>query len=241
MRPILTVSALILSALLALPAAAQDVDLELVLITDASGSIDPVELQMQRGGYASALTSPEVLAAIGNTAYGSIAVTYLEFAANTDVVVPWTTISNQAEAQAFADALSQAPRRAYGGNVIGAALMQGADLIEGNEIDGWRKVIDFSSDSLRNMGGPSIEAAREYVLAAGITINGLPVLCLDPCSGRPAGPNLEQEYQDRLIGGNGAFLVTADSDQSFADAVKRKLIVEISGRHIGAPRDLANR
>ena len=237
MRLALTLSCLI--ALPVVPAAAQDVDLELVLITDASGSIDAVELDMQRGGYASALTSPEVLAAIENTAYGSIAVTYMEFAANNDVVVPWTLISDAADAQAFADALAQAPRRAFGGNVIGAALMQGADLIEGNEINGWRKVIDFSSDSLRNMGGPSIEAAREYVLAAGITINGLPVLCLDPCSGRPAGPNLEQEYQDRLIGGSGAFLVTADSDESFADAVKRKLIVEISGREIGAPRDLA--
>ena len=47
------------------PAWAQErVDLELVLLPDASGSIDPAEVQFQRRGWAGAVTSPEVLAAI---------------------------------------------------------------------------------------------------------------------------------------------------------------------------------
>lgn len=236
MRKLILVLAVALSG--AGAAIAQDVDLELVLLTDASGSIDSVELDLQRRGYANAITSPEVLTAIGDTNYASIAITYVEFAATTDVVVPWTVIASAADAQAFADALMPAPRRAVGGNGIGEALLLGRDLIENNDINGWRKVIDFSSDSLRNTSGTAIAPARERVLAAGITINGLPVLCTD-CSGRPAGPNLEQDYQDRLIGGPGAFLITADSDHSFAEAVKRKLIFEISNAEVGAATAVA--
>lgn len=220
------------------PLLAQDVDLELVLLTDASRSIDQVELDLQRQGYAAAITSPEVIDAIGDTGYGRIAVTYVEFAATTEVVVPWTMISSAEEARAFADAILPAPREAIGGNGIGAALLYGRDLIEENEIDGWRKVIDFSSDSLWNSSGPAIAPSRQSVLDAGITINGLPVLC-DDCSGRPASQNLEQDYLDRLIGGRGAFMVTADSNQSFQDAVRRKLVIEISGMHGAPANDIA--
>ncbi len=83
---------LILLISLASPAIAQDTDLELVLLADASGSIDQREIDFQRQGYAQAITDPEVLAAIANTAYGSIAVTYVEWAANQAVVADWTQI-----------------------------------------------------------------------------------------------------------------------------------------------------
>ena len=47
------------------PAAAEEeVDLELVLLADASGSIDDAEIRFQRLGYAAAITHPRVLAAI---------------------------------------------------------------------------------------------------------------------------------------------------------------------------------
>lgn len=89
-------------------------------------------------------------------------------------------------------------------------------------------MIDFSGDSIRNSSGPSIKAAREEVLAAGITINALPIL--RPDDGRRAGANLEEEYATRIIGGPGAFMVTAEGRATFAAAVRRKLVLEISGR-----------
>lgn len=228
--------------LLAAPAHAQDVELELVLLADASGSIDMEETRFQRQGYATAITDPEVLAAIANTAYGSIAVTYVEWAATDthDVVVPWTVIDGQAAAVGFAEALLPPPRRAFGRNAIGSALLFGKELIESNDIEGWRRVIDFSGDSANNWNGPPISAAREEVLAAGITINGLAVLCR-ACNGRPAGPELETLYEERIIGGRGAFVVTAENPGSFAEAVKRKLILEISGTMPGGPLDYARR
>jgi hypothetical protein len=228
--------ALLLAALLSAPAAAQQVELELVLMADASGSIDQGETLLQRSGYAGAITDPAVLSVIASTAYQQIAVTYVEWAAMgaEDVVVPWTIIAGPADADAFAAALLAAPRRAFGRNAIGSALLTGLDLIESNDIDGWRRVIDFSGDSANNWNGPAIEPSRQTVLAAGVTINALAVLCR-ACNGRPTGPDLEQIYRDQIIGGPGAFVVTAEGPADFADAVRRKLILEISGTQ-PAPR-----
>lgn len=216
--------------LLATPAAAQntrETGLELVLLADASGSIDAQELAFQRQGYAEAMTNPLVLDAIENSIYGSIAVTYVEWATNTAQVVDWMIIDGAASAQTFADALDGAPRQAFGRNAIGGALLEGKRLIEANDIAAPRAVIDFSGDSIGNSSGPAISTARDEVLAAGITINALPIL--RPEDGRRAGRNLEQEYTDRIIGGPGAFMVTAESRETFADAVRRKLFLEIAG------------
>lgn len=210
---------------------AQEVELELVLLADATGSIDDAEIRFQRQGYAEALTDPDVLQAITGTAYGRIAVTYVEWAAanSQEQVVGWTVIDGPESAAAFADALLVPPRQAFGRNAIGAALLYGKRLIEENEFDGWRGIIDLSADSANNWNGPPIETARDEVLAAGITINGLAVLCRICVSGRAGGSDLEAQFAERIIGGPGAFVVTADGSAPFADAVKRKLILEISG------------
>ncbi len=212
----------------ALAAQAQDTDLELVLLADASGSIDSREIVFQRQGYAEAITDPEVLAAIANTAYGNIAVTYVEWASNQAVVVDWTLIDGAASAERFATDLMEVPRLAYGRNAIGAALLEALRLMDTNDHDGWRRVIDFSGDSVRNFSGPSIASSRETVLAAGVTINALPILRPnDP--GRAQG-GLEALYEQQIIGGPGAFVVAAENRAVFAEAVKRKLILEISGQ-----------
>ena len=89
---------------------------------------------------------------------------------------------------------------------------------------GQAQVIDFSGDSIGNFSGASIEAARAEVLAAGIVINGLPIL--------DEGPDdpLLQDYQNRLIGGPGAFAIPALGRQDFVTALRRKLILEIAGQ-----------
>ncbi|ROT96299.1 DUF1194 domain-containing protein [Histidinibacterium lentulum] len=211
---------------LASPALAQDTDLELVLLADASGSIDATEIRLQRQGYAEALTDPAVLSAIENTAYGSIAVTYIEWAANQAVVVDWTVIATAEDAEAFAAELMIPPRLASGRNAIGAALLAGLAAIETNDISGWRRVIDFSGDSASNYSGSSIAEARETVLNAGVTINGLPILTERPW--------LLEVYEREIIGGPNSFAIAADSRATFVEALRRKLILEISGL---TPRD----
>lgn len=216
-------ASLALFLLLSQPLQAQEVDLELVLLADASGSIDSAEIAFQRQGYAQAITDPAVLAAIQGNLTGSIAVTYVEWAANQVVVVDWTLIDTPEAAAEFAAALLEPPRLASGRNAIGAALLQGKLMIDNNAFTGLRRVIDFSGDSTGNFSGPSIADARVTVLAAGITINGLPIICAT-CNDR-----LERAYADQIIGGPGAFVLAARGRENFADAVRRKLILEIAG------------
>ena len=165
---------------------AESVDLELVLLADASGSIDDAEIHFQRQGYASAITHPAVLDAIAQGYDQRIAVTYVEWggASSQEVVVPWTIIDGPASAAGFAEALLTPPRRAFGRNAIGNAIAAAQALIESNAIEGHRKVIDLSADSANSWGGASIAEARGRALAADIVINGLAILCR-ACSGRP--------------------------------------------------------
>ena len=216
-------------------AAAERVDLELVLLADASRSIDEVEIRLQRQGYAAAITHPDVLGAIASGYEGKIAVTYVEWGDETsqEVVVPWTVIDGDKSALAFVDELMAQPRLASGPNAIGNALAAGHALIAGNDYEGTRRVIDFSGDSSYSFGGVPVWQARAAALNAGIVINGLAILCRD-CSGRPADSDLEGAFAAMITGGPGSFVVTADGNRSFADAVRRKLLQEIAGRSVPA-------
>lgn len=221
------------------PSVSEELDLELVLLADATGSIDEAEIRFQRAGYAAAITDPSVLNAIAGNAYGKIVVTYVEWADmfSQDVVVDWTVIDGKASANDFAARLMEAPRQAYGRNAIGAALLKGKELIDTNDYTGLRRVIDLSADSANNWNGPPIREARDIVVGSGIVINGLAVLCRH-CSGRPVSYDLEQRFYDEIIGGPAAFVVTADSAATFADAVRKKLILEIAARPEDAERIL---
>ena len=213
-----------------LPAQQIGVDLELVLLADGSRSIDDAEIRFQRDGYAKAITHPDVVAAATGGYYQRIAVTYIEWGrANSQVVIaPWTVIDGPDSAAAFAAMLRDAKVRAQGSNAIGTAIAKGQQLIETNEYDAARKVIDFSGDSAWSGEGISIQAARESALAAGITINALAVLCFS-CSGPPGGYDLPATYEQLIIGGPGSFVLAADDETQFTDAVRRKLILEIAG------------
>ena len=210
--------------------AAERVDLELVLLADASGSIDDSEIHFQRQGYAAAITHPETLGAIAQGYDQRIAVTYVEWggASSQNVVVPWTIIDGPESAAAFAKVLLETPRRAFGRNAIGNAIAVGQGLIETNDIAGARKIIDVSADSANNWGGISIPEARQTALAADIVINGLAILCRR-CSGRPNAYDLEAAFAERIIGGPASFVIRADGDARFAEAVRKKLLLEIAG------------
>ncbi|MEE4235536.1 MAG: DUF1194 domain-containing protein [Anderseniella sp.] len=242
-RSIALLMAAMLGGLAAIvPARAEtEVDLELVLLADATGSIDEDEIRFQRQGYAEAIADPAVLRAIGSGLLGKIAVTYVEWAdaSSQQIVADWTVIDGPDSARAFADAILGPPRLAYGRNAIGAALLFGKAQIDANAYSGLRKVIDLSADSANNWSGPSIFEARQQIVDAGMTINGLAVLCRS-CSGQPVSYDLEQAFRDTIIGGPGAFVVTAENAQEFANAVRRKLVLEISGHDPQQPATFAS-
>ena len=210
--------------------AAEPVDLELVLAVDVSLSMSPMELDIQRDGYAAALTHDRVLQAIAEGAYGKIAVTYFEWAGTTShrVVVPWTIIANRADAERVAAKLSAQPANSARRTSIAAALGFGADLFAESQYRGTKRVIDISGDGPNNQGEP-IEIARDAVIRQGITINGLPLMTTGGFSSAYDVANLDQYYTDCVIGGPGAFMIPVNDWSQFPEAIRRKLVLELAG------------
>lgn len=215
------------------PARAVPVDLELVLAVDVSRSVDPEEAKLQRDGYIAALQHPRVLQAIRSAPYGKIAVTYVEWA-GVEVqytVVPWTLIEDDKSAAAFTDRIAAAPFISRNWTSISGAIDYSVPLFENNGYEGTRRVIDISGDGRTNQGRPSA-AARDDAVAAGITINGLPVINDRLNFYRPPEGDLDIYYRDNVIGGPGAFLIAAESFSAFTGAILSKLIREIAGQAV---------
>jgi Protein of unknown function (DUF1194) len=217
-----------------LQAAAQSesVDLELVLAVDVSRSMDFEEQELQRDGYAAAFRHPEVLAAIASGPLGRIGVTYVEWAGPGvhTILVPWTIVAGHEDAFSFADKIAAAEILRERGTSISSGLDFASGLFAGNGIEGLRRAIDVSGDGPNNMGLP-VALVRDQVVAAGITINGLPIM-LRPGGGFGAYGirELDIYYEDCVIGGPGAFIVTVDDAAQFPAAIRRKLVLEIAGR-----------
>ena len=212
-------------------AAAVDVDLELVLAVDASRSMDRDEQRLQRDGYVAAFRHPEVIQAIGSGFAGRIAVTYMEWSGPTyqQVLVPWTIVGSRDEAEAFAAALEKVPIMRESGTSISGGLEAAVRLFASSGARGLRQVIDVSGDGPNNMGAP-VAPTRDAVVGQGIAINGLPiVLKTGGVYGLVNIPNLDEYYRDCVIGGPGAFMVTVNGTNGFERAIRRKLVLEISG------------
>src|SRR5436305_3016140 len=182
-----------------LPAFAQSntVDLALVLAVDASGSVDQVRFELQKQGYAAAFRHPRVVAAIQSGPTQSIAVIMMQWTgpALQVTAVPWTRISDAASANAFADAIAKSPRALFGGGTsISGAIDTSMGLLFDNPYKAARRVIDISGDGANNRGRPA-SAARDEAVHAGVGINGLPILTLEP--------DLDRYYEQNVIGGPG--------------------------------------
>lgn len=241
---------LLLTSLFTLPAQAQTaVDLELALGVDVSRSIDAGEARLQRQGYIQAFRDPELIEAIETGILGRIAVGYYEWAGygHADIIVDWIVIDGAASANAFADRLQQDLPLSASRTSISGAIEFAQPWFNDNGFEGTRRVIDISGDGPNNWGN-LVTIARDKAVAAGITINGLPIL--DPGGGpfsRFNIANLDLYYRDCVIGGTGAFLVVAADFNDFARAVRRKLVLEIADlqpapqQHFGPVKVQANR
>src|SRR5437588_11828362 len=185
-----------------------DVDVELVIAVDVSYSMDPEEQALQREGYILALTSKEFLRALREGPNGKIAVTYFEWAGQTDqkIVMPWRLIDGPEAADAVGAEIARAPYRRASRTSISGALRFAKPLFDNSGYRGLRRVIDVSGDGANN-NGPLVVPTRDDVLAAGITINGLPIMLKRPNIGSIDIENLDIYYEDCVIGGPGAVMI----------------------------------
>jgi len=232
-----------LAALLALagaaafgqPAGAEDdqADLLLVLAADISRSVDERKFRLQREGYANALIDPRVLRAMTAGPKGRIALTFMEWASDGDqvVVVDWTPVGGNAEAQVVAKRVREAPRAFMGRTSISTGIDASMGLLARSPFQAPRRVIDVSGDGTHNSGRP-VTLARDEAIAKGVTINGLVILSevplpTNPLHTHPPG-GLTAYYENNVIGGPGAFVVEAENFEAFGQLLISKLIKEIA-------------
>jgi hypothetical protein len=216
-------AALLLALRAGEPALAQtEVDLQLVLAVDASGSVDQYRFELQKRGYVAALHNPRVLGAILSGRTQSIAIMMMQWTGPflQREVLPWTVLKDEASVKSAATVIETTPRRLFGGGTsISGAIDYSMMMFPRSPFKGERRVIDISGDGSNN-GGRSVVRARDEAVAADVTINGLPILAVEPY--------LDQYYRDYVIGGPGAFMVVADSFENFAEAILKKMIIEIA-------------
>jgi len=214
--------------------AGESVDLLLVLAADVSRSIDETEFNLQRKGYAAAITDPRVLRAIVGGRNHAIAVTFIEWsgAADQNVVVDWTVVRDEEAAGGVAATMLAAPRSFLGRTSISAAIDFAMERFAAAPADSDKRIIDISGDGTNN-AGRAVTEARDQAVAAGVTINGLAIINTQANPGyafhtQPPG-GLPKYFEENVIGGPGAFLFQVDNFGTFAEAITRKLVTEIAG------------
>jgi len=212
--------ALMLSAaLLAFPAAA-DCRLALVLGMDVSRSVDRADFVVQTEGLALALEDAQVRAAFFAPAGEvELAVFFWSGERHQDLVVDWIAIRSQQELGTVAARLrAQRWPEVRQLTALGEALDFGRSLLARGP-DCRRRVIDLAGDGQNNQG-----RSPHHVLAQGdwrgITVNALAI--------RSHELGLIRYFQDHLIHGPGAFVEVAETQGDFPQAIRRKLIRELT-------------
>ena len=215
----------------------QTVDAAIALAADVSRSIDDQEFQLQRKGYAQAITSPQFLQAVEAGPHGAVALCFVEWAGpgQQAVVARWMVIRDGEAAADFAKILLDAPRSSAGRTAIGDGIDFAVAQLNAAGVSAVRRVVDVSGDGANNSGRP-VTAARDDATAKGIVINGLAIInektggipgtFLYAHTHPPGG--LPAYYHDNVIGGPGAFVLRIVNFDTFAEAMTNKLLAEIS-------------
>jgi hypothetical protein len=208
-----------------------DVDLELVLAADVSGSMNQERQRMQREGYVRALQDTDVLRAIQSGRRGKIAIAYIEWASPNyqRVLAPLTVIGGADNTAAFTSRIEAQPLAGGGSTSISGGLLQAATLFENSRIHSERWTIDVSGDGPNNDGLP-VAQVRDALVSRGITINGLPISSpqhREPSL--PGEPTLAWYYEGCVIGGPNSFVLAISDPAGFEKALRFKLIREIAG------------
>lgn len=200
------------------------VDSELYLSVDVSGSVSTAEFDLQKNGYANAFRDSSIQSLITSAQNGiSVAYGYWSGLNQQETTITSTLLKTNQQINDFADLIAATTRPFNGNTGIGDAISFAAAELLNNQFDGKRLVIDVSGDGTRNTGSQPSDA-RDAAVAAGITINGLPI----------GNAFLESYYQTNVQGGDGSFTILANSFEDFDSAVQQKLFKEISGGNNGA-------
>lgn len=204
----------------------------LALALDVSGSVDATEYRLQLDGLAHALSTPEVQAAILAMPDAPIRLFIYEWSGLYEqrVLLDWTELTTQDQIFAVANRLrtTQSAHINDPATAISPAMLFGADALA-QQAGCWQKTLDISGDGPANVGKHPTDITDEQL--GDIVVNAL-VIGLHSRSNTSKNlhnvKSLESYFRSFVLRGPGAFAEVAIDHADFAEAMKRKLLREIS-------------
>jgi Ca-activated chloride channel family protein len=198
---------------------------ELILALDVSGSVDWKEFRLQRKGISDAFRDPEIIELIEFLPGGiSVMMTHWSGTYQQRVSVSWHDIRTASESNKFAQKVEESKRILLGAmTAIGKALLHVDQHIPQNPTKCHRTVIDVSSDGRNNRGPNPFEIANGLA-DKGTTINALVIIGLDEHKDETLIPY----FKKNVVRGVGSFVQTTDSYRDYAQAIKHKILRELS-------------
>lgn len=202
---------------------AESVDAAIVFVVDSSSSVSVSERRTARQAHAYALASGPVLEGIAQGRARRIAVSYIEFGDMAQVIVDWTIIDGQTAAVTVANAIMSASNDVGYTTQISHGLRLALRQLEALPWPSEKLVVDVMGDGADRRPVEDLSAARDALVAAGATINALP-LVIAP-DGSPEA--LTIYYRRYVMGGLGAFTMPVDRIEELPAALRRKLVLEL--------------
>ncbi len=238
------IRAWVIAASLACPAALQaECRQALVLGLDVSGSVDAREYRLQLDGLALALGDAEVTAALLSQPGAPVRIAVFEWSDPNDdrLIIGWRDINTQSDIAALQSTLRGTQRADMGPSTgLGAALRVGFNLLE-QQAECWTRTLDISGDGKGNTG-PRPQDIQDPPFD--VVVNGLAIGEHDAVTGGSRSlqvGELTAYYSAYVIRGPGAFVETALGFDSYAEAMRRKLLRELKTFAIGQLSPAQNR
>jgi Protein of unknown function (DUF1194) len=209
--------------------AAETVGMQLILAADVSGSVNATRYRTQQDGYIEALGDSRVLGVIRELDPPVLAITFIAWAREQEIMVPWTRVDDARSMDQFRNQLRSTERARVGVNTLISRALAFCDLQFDREFTGGRKVIDVSGDGDDNQGTGRLRDVRDGLVAKGVVINGLPIIVKPPEYIFPPQPpeGLDVYYRNHVVGGPGHVIIESIGFDNFKQAILQKLLLEI--------------
>ena len=222
-------SALALAPFAADAAELEKVGMQLILAADVSGSVNLTRYRTQQDGYLEALGDPRVLHVIGELDPPVLAITFIAWSRDQEIMVPWTRVHDAKSMDSFRERLKNEQRPRIGINTLISRALMFCDRQFDQQFTGGRKVIDVSGDGDDNQGASGLRVIRDVLVAKGVVINGLPIIVKPPEYIFPPQPpeGLDVYYRENVVGGPGHVTIESIGFDNFKQAILQKLLLEI--------------
>ena len=207
----------------------EKVGMQLILAADVSGSVNTTRYKTQQDGYLEALGDSRVLNVIRELDPPVLAVTFIAWAREQQVMVPWTRVEDAKSMDLCRNRLKDERRPQIGINTLISRALLFCNRLFDKEFTGGRKVIDVSGDGDDNQGIVGLREVRNALVARGVVINGLPIIVKPPEYIFPPQPpeGLDVYYRNHVVGGEGHVTIESIGFDNFKQAILQKLLLEI--------------